>query len=97
VISSAFDLIDFDDLIIYGKTSLAEFEKVVANLLVHIYEASKYDYAFCDHEAEIEFPPSEFMSKEQEIYSMVALPDRDGGAPHLKRSSWHIDGLTPRN
>ena len=90
-------LIDFDDLIIYhGKTSLAEFEKVVANLLVNIYEASRYDYAFCDHEGEIEFPPLEFLSKEQEVYSMVALPDEDGGAPRLKTSSWHIDGLTAR-
>ncbi|WP_254634950.1 Imm64 family immunity protein [Paenibacillus sp. GbtcB18] len=52
-----------------------------------------FDYAFCDHEAQIEFSPREF---KPERYSRSFWPDLSNGELKIAKSSWHINGLTER-
>ncbi|MFF2158113.1 Imm64 family immunity protein [Paenibacillus chitinolyticus] len=53
----------------------------------------QFNYAFCDHEAQIEFSPREF---KPERYSLSFWPDLSNGELKIAKSSWHINGLTER-
>jgi hypothetical protein len=71
-------------------------EKII-DFINRIYQFSSYDYAFCDHNADIQYSPEEFTSFEKNIYSVVAIPSReDKRIIQITKSNWHIDGLTYR-
>lgn len=63
----------------------------ITELVNTIYKVTKFNYAFCDHEAEFQFSPAEF---KPEKYSISYLPA--DGTLRVEKSNWHINGLTER-
>lgn len=77
----------------YLKESLDTITDRIHKFVAEIYPILQFDYAFCDHEAEIEFSPKEFNA---ERYSLSFLPDLSTGKLNVLKSNWHINGLTER-
>lgn len=77
----------------YLKESLDTITDRILKFVAEIYPILQFDYAFCDHEAEIEFSPKEFNA---ERYSLSFLPDLSTGKLNVLKSNWHINGLTER-
>lgn len=91
-------IMDFEEAVVIPRYSLHGFERMIVQILRNMYNVSRYDYAFCDHEAEIEYSPSEFCKLKEDVYSLYVLPVKLGESQNLlvNESSWAIDGLTLR-
>ncbi len=77
----------------YSEDLLDRITNSILMFVAEIYPILKFDYAFCDHEAEIESSPKEFNPQR---YSLSFLPDLSTGKLNVRQSSWHINGLTER-
>lgn len=89
-------LIDLDEEDLNQDFNLEEIESSIINFVAKSYGLLKFDYAFCDHEAEIEYSPKEITKVEEEIYSLLFIPSVMKDEVEVKRSSWYLDGLTRR-
>ncbi len=92
-------LLDISEEELIGVSSSENINRItnkIIEFLHELYEASVFEYAFCDNEAEIQYSPIEFQSLSEKVYSIVALPDEDKKNLKIIKSSWHIDGLTTR-
>lgn len=94
-------LIDFalqDLLPDHNSETLTTFESKLADYLVDLFPSTKYDYAFCDHEAELAYHPDDFQNQQEHVYSIIIRRSSTPGASPLLvgKSDWHIDGMTPR-
>jgi len=69
-------------------------EKLIA-VMYHIYLYSKYDYAFCDLEAQFYYPPDVFKNLDDYVYSIAIIPNSDSNLI-VTKSDWNIDGHTAR-
>lgn len=85
------ELMDSDNTTV-GREELEDYTKKFEELLVSIYEVSKYDYSFCDNDAEIEHSLAQILSTNQEIYSILIIPPKNNFI--IKKASWGIDGLS---
>lgn len=65
-------------------------------LMIKFYSYTKYDYAFCDQEAEFNYSPETFRKLKENVYSVVVTPNCDGSAFDITKSNWNIDGHTER-
>lgn len=88
-----------DDLI--KKNTLEELNSItekVIDYIVDMHNIISYEYAFCDHEGEIQYSPEEFRKIDEQTYSVVILPmyENEENTFNIIKSSWHIDGLTER-
>ncbi|UAC47344.1 hypothetical protein K6959_11565 [Bacillus aquiflavi] len=86
-------LVDIKEELLEG-INLDELEENIINFFMKNYECLKFNYAFCDHEAEIEFSPDEIAHMTDEVYSILLLQVNNELV--LEKSSWKIDGLTER-
>jgi hypothetical protein len=77
----------------YEEDTLEEITSEIIEFLAKGYELLKFRYAFCDHEAEIEFSPSNF---KPESYALSLIPDDSDSTLNVKKGKWHINGLTER-
>ncbi|SDG59688.1 Immunity protein 64 [Fontibacillus panacisegetis] len=77
----------------YSIESLEKITNSIINFIVEVHPVLNFDYAFCDHEAEIEYSPKEF---KPEKYSLSFLPNLTNGVLGVRKSSWEINGLTER-
>lgn len=77
----------------YSIESLEKITNTIINFILEVHPVLKFDYAFCDHEAEVEYSPKEF---KPEKYSLSFLPNLTNGVLGVRKSSWHINGLTER-
>lgn len=70
-------------------------EEEFINLVLEFYRCSKFNYAFCDHDSEIEIYP---MKKEEinQLYSIVIWPNNKKDLSKIVKNNWKIDGITPR-
>jgi hypothetical protein len=86
-----------DEQILSSNLQLDSVTNGIIALIQTIYKVSHFDYAFCDNEAQIEYSLPALRSIENCIYSLVAMPDEMNQSNlQIIKSSWHIDGLTPR-
>lgn len=69
-------------------------EELIATMY-RIYSYSKYDYAFCDLEAQFHYSPEIFKYLEEYVYSIAMIPNSDSNLTVIK-SNWNIDGHTAR-
>lgn len=76
------------------KKELENSTSMIIQFCKSIFDNAKYSYAFCDHEANIEYTWSEFKKLKNHIYSIVIIPENEKFVINL--SSWEIDGLTNR-
>ncbi|KUP24489.1 Imm64 family immunity protein [Paenibacillus sp. DMB5] len=77
----------------YSMQTLEKATNSIIDFIEEIYPILKFDYAICDHEAEIELSPNEF---KPENYSLSFLPDLSKASLSIRKSNWHINGLTER-
>jgi len=92
-------LIDFNESEILSTSSIEELEMTtneIISLIESLRTVSRFDYGFCDHEAEIEHLLNQELL--EEVYSVVYLSHEisNNGKPKIIRSKWHIDGVTAR-
>ena len=95
-------LLDIVDTELLEPNHSENIEAVTAKIvefMTDVYRFSKYNYAFCDHEAEIQYTPEKFKEIQTDKYSIVVAPSTDGQGRTLlnvMKSNWNIDGLTVR-
>lgn len=88
--------IDIDQLFQVGnKKELENCSSMIIKFCEEIFDIVQYRYAFCDHEANIEYTWSEFSEMNENIYSISIIPQSEKFKISL--ASWEIDGLTNRN
>jgi hypothetical protein len=78
----------YDELYLQNTTN-----EIIA-FLKGAYNHINYDYVFCDHEGEFQFPLGEVINSNQ-LYSILVIPSK--GDFLVKLSSWHINGVSDRN
>lgn len=69
-------------------------ETKVIEFLSREFNVSKYAYAFCENEGEIELSPVEVNTSDAELFSVLMKPD--GGIVKIYKSSWKLDGISKR-
>lgn len=92
-------LLDIKEEDILETHSKEEIEYVTEELIatmMRIYKYSKYDYAFCDHEAEFKYSLLSLKKLEENTYSIVVIPNSNNNLFTVIKSDWNIDGLTGR-
>lgn len=94
-------LLDLDEEDLLKSHSQEELDRVTAGIVDWVkglYPIANFDYAFCDEEAELQYPPEAFRTLGAHKYSVAILPAERGDAGSLSvlMNSWCIDGLTPR-
>jgi hypothetical protein len=93
-------LLDIQEADLIKTNSIEELDYIsdkLIKLMVDFYGVSGYDYAFCDHEANIEYSPNEFLMLEKNIYSITIITNHCKNNLEIRKSNWHIDGLTKRS
>lgn len=85
--------LDIEEELIKG-TGYDVFEKEIVKLLEEIYLKSSYDYAFCEHEGEIDKPLNEIQSNMINQYSLLILEVE--GSLSVIKGDWLLDGVTNR-
>ncbi|WP_407282185.1 Imm64 family immunity protein [Methanolobus sp. WCC1] len=93
-------LLDIEEADIFKSTSYPdeEIDSITEKLITtmcRIYSHSKYDYAFCDLEAQFYYPLEIFKHSDGYIYSVTIIPNSDSNLTVIK-SDWHIDGHNAR-
>lgn len=87
-----------DNQIFEPYNSLEGITNRIITLMKNVYSILRFDYSFCDNEAQIEYSLLELMSIGRPVYSIVALPNpKSPPVLEIYKSNWNIDGLTPRN
>lgn len=89
-------LLSFKENQIFPDYSIKELEVMtdkIIDFVIEIFPVLNFTYAICDHEAEIEFSPNEF---KPEKYSLSFTPDVSAGTLNVRKSGWHINGLSER-
>lgn len=76
------------------ETGYDVFEKEIVKLLEEVFLKSSYDYAFCEHEGEIEKSLNEILSNMINQYSLLIL-EIEGSLTVIK-GDWLLDGVTNR-
>lgn len=92
-------LLDFkeeDILKNWSKTENDKTAKLLIDTAIGVYSSTKYDYAFCDFEAQFAYSPDAFVKIEKDIYSIVIFPRKCGSFFEIIKSNWNIDGHTER-
>lgn len=87
-------LLMFDLTQLENQCSLKTLNKLMTELAKGIYTKTKYNYAFCDHDAEIEYEPAAYKEWSSN-YSLVIIP-RDDEQFEIVKNAWNIDGITER-
>ncbi len=66
------------------------------SLMVDFYGFSQYSYALCDAETQMQCTPDELAQNQNEIYSVVVLPNKSAFEAKLevRKSKWNIDGFS---
>ena len=74
-------------------------DDLMIKFMNELYEVLKYNYAFCDNEAELQFSPNEIQCLTKEMYSILVMPNNSGinSVTNVFRSNWYLNGLTSRN
>lgn len=86
-----------DEQLFNSVNSLDAITDEIIELMRRIYSISHFDYAFCDNEAQIEYSLSDLIALGNPVYSVIAiLKGANQSNLQIVKSSWHIDGLTPR-
>ncbi|NPE31263.1 hypothetical protein HNV12_25560 [Methanococcoides sp. SA1] len=80
----------------YSKEEIDFMTKKLIELMIRCYSYTKYDYAFCDQEAQFSYSPETFRKLKEDVYSVVVTPNCDGSAFDIIKSDWNIDGHTER-
>ncbi|AOH54773.1 hypothetical protein ABE28_010460 [Peribacillus muralis] len=88
-------LLDFEMEQLLNRYSLDLINELIIDLVKDIYSVTKFNYAFCDHDSEIEYSPSQYKDI-VEAYSILILPRAKNGFDVIK-NNWQIDGITSRN
>ncbi|MFJ7755275.1 Imm64 family immunity protein [Peribacillus muralis] len=88
-------LLDFEMEQLLNRYSLDLINELIIDLVKDIYSVTKFNYAFCDHDSEIEYSPSQYKDL-VEAYSILILPRAKNGFDVIK-NNWQIDGITSRN
>lgn len=88
-------LLDFEMEQLLNQYSLDLINELIIDLVKDIYNVTKFIYAFCDHDSEIEYSPSQYNDL-VEAYSILILPREKNGFDVIK-NNWQIDGITSRN
>jgi hypothetical protein len=87
-----------EDILISKSYSIEEIDymtKELISIMINLYSYSKYDYAFCDHEANFKHSPQNIEIIKEYVYSIVIIPRFDNNFTIIK-SDWNIDGHTAR-
>ncbi|MCK1985797.1 MULTISPECIES: Imm64 family immunity protein [Peribacillus] len=87
--------LDFEMEQLLNRYSLDLINELIIDLVKDIYSVTKFIYAFCDHDSEIEYSPSQYKDL-VEAYSILILPREKNGFDVIK-NNWQIDGITSRN
>lgn len=71
----------------------------IISFITNWYNVSRFDYAFCDNEAEIQCSPKEVSTLKNAAYSIFVVPSSEiqNKALNIIKNNWNIDGLTTRN
>lgn len=74
-------------------------DDLMIKFMNELYEVLKYNYAFCDNEAELLFLLDENQSLNEDMYSILVIPSNSGlnSITNVFRSNWYLNGLTSRN
>ncbi|MFJ7362601.1 Imm64 family immunity protein [Peribacillus frigoritolerans] len=88
-------LLDFEMEQLLNRYSLDLINELIIDLVKDIYSVTKFNYAFCDHDSEIKYSPSQYEDL-VEAYSILILPREKNGFDVIK-NNWQIDGITSRN
>lgn len=87
--------IDIKQLFEVGnKKELESYSSIIINFCKLCFDKIKYRYAFCDHEANIEYTWDEFNKINKNIYSISVIPQNEKFIVNL--ADWEIDGLSHR-
>jgi hypothetical protein len=79
----------------YSSDNLDRITKKIANILISLWNDTDFSYAFCDSDADIEYPLMEVEQSKEPIYSLLILKN-NLYQPNILLSSWCIDGITQR-
>jgi len=92
-------LIDFNEEELIHVLSLDDIENRIIDFVTESFNILQFGYAFCDHEAKLEFPPREIATYKEELYSLLFIPsNKDHSAEiEIRKGSWKLDGLTGRS
>ena len=90
------DIKEEDLLETHSKEEIGYMTEELIATMMSIYNYSKYDYTFCDQEAEFKYTLSSLKELKEDVYSIVIIPDSDNNSFTLIKSNWNIDGLTGR-
>ncbi|MFS0762360.1 Imm64 family immunity protein [Peribacillus phoenicis] len=88
-------LLDFEMEQLLNQYSLDLINDLIIDLVKDIYSVTKFKYAFCNHDSEIEYSPSQYKDL-VEAYSILILPRVKNGFDVIK-NNWQIDGITSRD
>ncbi|AKB28469.1 hypothetical protein MSSIT_1750 [Methanosarcina siciliae T4/M] len=90
------DIKEEDLLETHSKEEIGYMTEELIDTMMSIYKYSKYDYTFCDQEAEFKYSLSSLKKLKEDVYSIVIIPDSDNNSFTVIKSDWNIDGLTGR-
>ena len=89
-------LIDIEESSLIDEDSIIDIATSIINLISDNFMNLRYDYAFCDNEAEIEYSLQEILSNNNDIYCLLFIPNFVENKIEVKKSNWLLDGLTKR-
>lgn len=92
------DICESELIKLNSNNDISKITDEIINLMRDIYNVVKYDYSFCDNEAEFRYSPKEFKSLHDNKYSIAILPVVNNSVLEMNiiKSGWNIDGLTLR-
>jgi hypothetical protein len=88
-----------DDLLKSNESEvLNAADELMTKVMCELHNVLKYDYAFCDNEAELQFSPNEFQSLNEDVYSITVMTSNSEleNIANVFKSHWYLNGLTSR-
>lgn len=89
-------LIQFNEQELSENLTIWEVENLIIDFVLQNQNTLEFQYAFCDHEGEMEYTHDEMKNITEEIYSLLFIPSDNTGNMKVLKSRWALDGLTNR-